>query len=320
MGRKRIHYATPDRLEKINPQNKELWRRYINGKRTLSNTTKYNYESDINQFFTFILLNYDNKYLLDFNTEEAADMIDDYVAMCTSVFENNDKRISRRLSSISSMYIYYKKKRKVKENPLELLERPKIQKGQYVIKQTFLTQKQVDEIREELKKCGNTQLELFFNLGLYTMARVNALSNIKIEQIDLEKKRIERVIEKEGYEVILLFDNRCKELIEKCLDERKKNEINNEYLFVTKYAGEWKKVEKGTMQSSWIKTIGNIINEPELHCHDLRHSGSNLRYQAGMSLEDVSKSLNHKSTQVTSDHYLQMNFDKLQEELEKFSI
>jgi len=259
--------------------------------------------------------------MFDFDTEEMADVLDDFIAMCASVFGNKEKRIARRLSTISSIYIYYKKKRKIKENPVELLERPKILKGKYEIKQTFLTKEQVYQIREGLEKLNDTQLTLFFELGLYTMARVNALSNIKIEQIDLEKKRICDVVEKEGYEVTLLFDDRCKALIEKWLEERKEKGIDSPYLFVTYYNKKWDKVSKQTMQGSgWIKKIGKIINVPELHCHDLRHSGSNLRYQAGMKLEDVSKALNHKGTQVTQDFYLQMNFDKLQEELEKFSI
>jgi integrase/recombinase XerC len=313
-------YATKERIVQINPDNIELWNKYLNGKRKLSENTKKSYESDMMSFFVFLLLNYDNKFLFDFDTDDAVDMLDDYVAMCSSVFGNKDRRLARRISSISSMYIFYKKKRRIKENPVELLERPSAKKGVYEIKQTFLTKEQVEVIRTELDKLDNTQLNLFFNLGLYTMARVNALCNIKIENIDLEKKRITDVIEKEGYNVTLLFDNRCKELIEKWLQERKDKGIESEYLFVTYYGGKWDKVEKSTLQTSWIKKIGAFINEPELHCHDLRHSGSNLRYQAGMKLEEVSKALNHKGTQVTQDHYLQMNFDKLQEELEKYSI
>lgn len=321
MGRKYVVYATPEKVKQINPKNMEIWRRYINGKRTLAESSKKNYESDINQFFVFLLLNYDNKCMFDFDAEDMADVLDDFIAMCATVFENKEKRIARRLASISSIYLYYKKKRKIKENPVDLLERPKIQKGKYEIKQTFLTKEQVEQIRKGLEEINDTQLTLFFELGLYTMARVNALSNIEIDKIDLDKKRITGVIEKEGYEVTLLFNDRCKELIEKWLEERKEKGIDNPYLFITYYKQKWDKVSKQTMQGSgWIKKIGKIINEPELHCHDLRHSGSNLRYQAGMKLEDVSKALNHKGTQVTQDHYLQMNFDKLQNELEKFSI
>lgn len=317
---KKIIYATPERIEQINPKNIDLWRKYLNGKRTLSERTREGYENDMMLFFTFILLNYDNQYLFDFDTEDAADMIEDYIAISASFFGNKDKRLSRKLSAISSMYIYYKKKRKIKENPIDLLERPKIQKGKYEIKQTFLTQEQVNLIRETLNDGNDTQLNLLFNFGLSTMARINAVNNVKISQIDLEKKRVERVIEKEGYEVTLLFDNITKSLIEKWLKEREEKGIKCEYLFISKYGQQWKKVDKSTIQTSWIKKIGAIIDEPEFHFHDLRHSGSSLLFKMGLSLEKVSRRLHHKSTQVTRDHYLQEDFDDLQEEMEKFQI
>ena len=314
--RKYVRYVTDERLSKVNKKNLDLWKRYLNGKRNLSDATREQYTYDFRQFLVYVMLNYDNQFLFDVEAEDMADILDDFVAMCTSVFENNDRRLGRRLSTISSMYLYYKKKRKIKENPLDYIERPTAVKGQYIIKQTFLTKEQVEEIREYLNKANDTQLELFFELGLYSMARVNALSSIRVEQIDLEKKRIDGVIEKEGYEVTLMFNNRCKELIERLLKEREESGIETELLFVNRNGSN----AKETMQTSWIKKIGKSIGVSELHCHDLRHSGSNLRFQSGMSLESVSKALNHKGTQVTQDHYLQMNFDKLQDEMEEFDV
>jgi len=317
--RKYTVYATTERLHQVNPLNSDLWKKYLMGKRTLSKTTKDSYESDINQFFVYILLNHDNKFIFDIPMEEMADILDDYICMCASVFENNDRRLARRLSAISSIYLYFKKKRKIKDNPVELIERPKIQKGKFDMKQTFLTKEQVEIIREKLEDYGKTQLKLFFELGLYTMARVNALANIKIEDIDLEKNRIENVIEKEGYEVVLMFNEKCKELIVKWIEERKEAGIECDLLFITITRDKKGKNAKSSMQETWIKRIGSFIDS-NLHCHDLRHSGANLLYQAGMPLERVSKALNHRGTQVTQDHYLQINHDELQEELEKFSV
>lgn len=318
---KKVVIATPEKLAKINPKNVELWRKYLNGMlNNLSEASRYNYTSDMNQFFIYILDNYDNKYLFDFDTEEAAEMIEDFIAFCTTVLGNKTRRISRRLSSISSMYIYYKKKRKIKENPIELLERPKIAKGKHEIKQTFLTKEQVELIRKKLSEMNDIQLELFFEFALSTMARINAIANTKVEQINLETRRVENVLEKEGYLVTLFFSKKCKELIEKWLQIRREHNIDCEYLFCTKTKDGWKQVSKSTFQNSWIKKIGNIINEPDLHCHDLRHSGSNLLYQNGMSLEDVSKLLNHKGTQVTQDFYLQINYNALQEKKDAIEI
>jgi integrase/recombinase XerC len=321
IGAKKVIISTPEKIAQINPKNIELWKKYLVGKNMkLSDTTKESYESDINQFLIFILNNYENKYLFDIDAETMSEIIEDYVAFCTMVLNNKTRRISRRLSSISSIYVYYKKKRKIKENPLDLIERPTVMKGKYEIKQTFLNLSQVELIRKTLNEKRDMQLELFFNVGIVTMARVNALSNIRIDQIDLENRIIERVIEKEGYEVTLFFNELVKEQIINWLKYREKNKINNDYLFITKFKGKWVKVEKSVMQKNWIKKIGKIINEPEFHMHDLRHSGSSLYYNSGMKLEEVSKLLNHRSTQVTQDFYLKIDYNKIKDIKDKYDF
>ncbi|MCY9737445.1 site-specific integrase [Paenibacillus alvei] len=314
-------YATKDKIAKINPKNKEHIRRYFVTKNmNLSDASKKSYESDFNQFLVYILENYNNIDLMDLDVEDTADMIEDYVAFCTSVLLNNERRIQRRLSSISSFYLYLKKKRKIDSNPLDLIDRPRVGKGEKPqIKQTFLTEKEVEQIRKGLKKIGDIQLELYFEMSLSTMARVNAISNIKIEQINFKDMRINDVLEKEGYIVQLFPSKRAIELAKQWIDYRKKEGIESEYLFVSKYKGVWKKTEKGTMQASWVKKIGSIIDIP-IHAHDLRHSGSNILFQKGMPLETVSKLLNHKSTAVTQDFYLQINYDKIADEKARFEI
>lgn len=325
MAKKRIVYATHEKLQKVNPKNTDLIRKYFVFKNmNLSDSSKESYQSDFNQWLVYIMENYDNQFILDIINEDVDNMVDlleDYFAFCTTVFGNNERRIQRRMSSISSVFLYLRKKRRIRENPIDFLDRPKIGKGEKPqIKQTFLTKEQVATIREKLQELGNLQLELFFEFGLSTMARANAISNVRIDQIDFEKGRVERVIEKEGYEVTLFPSKRTLELINNWIEYRNENGIENEYLFITKYNGDWKKVEKSTMQGYWIKKIGEMVNIPELHCHDLRHSGSNLLFHSGMKLEDVSKLLNHKGTQVTQDHYLQINYDKIQDAKASFEI
>lgn len=318
--RKCIKYAPQEEVDKVNPRNKELWKKYLNGKRTLKASSKDAYTSDMNQFLVFIMKNYNNDYLFDIDADDMADLIEDFLAMCQTVFDNKDRRIARRLATISSFYLYYKKKRKVKENPVELIERPKIQKGKYEIKRVFLTKEQVQAIRDGLKEINNTQLTLLFELGLFTMGRMTALNNIQLSQINLEEKVITNVIEKEGYEVEFLLNDRCVELIKRWIKEREEKGIDCEALFVTKYNGGYKQASIDTFKTNWIKKIGAIINEPELSMHDLRHSGSNLRYKDGMSLENVSKALNHRSTQVTKDFYLEEDKEQLKKEMEKYDI
>jgi len=232
------------------------------------------------------------------------DLLEDFIAFCSTFLGNNERRIQRRLSSISSFFLYLRKKRKIKENPLDYLERPTIRAGEkQQIVQNFLTEEELHEIRKQLKKQNDLQLQVYFEVSISTMARVNAISNIRIDQIDFEKEIISEVLEKEGYLVDLFPSELALSLIKELLKKRKQEKIESEYLFITRYGNRWKKVSKTTIQTSWIKKIGKIIGK-NLHAHDLRHSASSILFNKGMPLEDVQKLLNHQSPDTTLIYYV----------------
>jgi len=84
----------------------------------LSDDTKTSYMSDFNQWLVYIMEYYENKYILDIIENDIDDMVDlleDYVAFCTSVLENNERRIQRRMASISSFFLYLRRKRRLKK-------------------------------------------------------------------------------------------------------------------------------------------------------------------------------------------------------------
>ena len=86
---------------------------------------------------------------------------------------------------------------------MEFIDRPK--KDIDVNVQTFLTADQVNLMKEKLQEYVESkakyalELQLYALFSLSTMARVNAVSNIKWNQIDLEERVCNDVIEKEGY-------------------------------------------------------------------------------------------------------------------------
>lgn len=65
------------------------------------------------------------------------------------------------MSSISAFYKFLRKKKLIKESPTEFLERPK--QGQAIMKQTFLTIEQVNELRQKLEEYGDIQLQTCIN-------------------------------------------------------------------------------------------------------------------------------------------------------------
>ncbi|WP_090739289.1 tyrosine-type recombinase/integrase [Paenibacillus sp. Mc5Re-14] len=330
--RKYVRYVTKDKLAKVSDENKMHIQKYFNYKNmNLSDSSKTSYESDFNQWLVFIndkfgkgsLMTEDILIMLkdEDGIEDMVDLIEDYVAFCVTVLGNNERRIQRRLSSISSFFLYLLKKRKIKSNPLDYIERPSVRAGEKPqITQTYLSESQLDQIRKHFSKNDDLQLQLYFELSLSTMLRVNAVCNIKVDQIDFETGMISGIKEKEGYIVDGYCSDETMKLIRKWLDYRKENEIESEYLFITKYGGEWKQASKNLMQTYWTKKIGQIIDVPELHPHDFRHSGSSLLFNKGMSLEDVQELLNHRSPDTTLKHYIKRDMKKLQDAKKKFEL
>lgn len=331
MARKYIRYVTDEKYKFVSEENKQIIKKYFNFKNmNLSESTKKSYSNDFKQWLYFIYEQHKQGViseesiikLLNSNDgiEEMVDLLEDFVAFCSAFLGNNERRIQRRLSSISSFFLYLRKKRKIKENPLDFLERPSVRAGEkQQIIQNFLTENEIITIRKELTKKGNLQLQVYFEVSISTMARVNAISNIKIDQIDFKKGIITEVLEKEGYLVDLFPSELALSLIKELINKRKKEKIESEYLFTTRYNNQWKKVSNTTIQTSWIKKIGKTIGK-NLHSHDLRHSASSILFNKGMPLEDVQKLLNHQSPDTTLKYYVRQDVKKLQEQKKNFEI
>lgn len=277
----------------------------------LSAKTIYGYRTDLIAWFSYIYVFQDNKPVNEIDEDDLTEYF--YYRKSEG---NNTRRLKRIMSSISAFYLWMKKKRTIKENPMEFIDRPR--KDNDVVTQTFLTQDQIDLIVDTLEKDREKNLRLltYFAMGLSTMARVNALSSIKWNQIDYDTMTVIGVVEKEGYIVDLDFDEYCKELL---LEMQSKNPSDNEFVFGTRHKGVYKSPDSVTC-NQWCKKIGAIIGVSEFHNHDLRHSGASLMKSNGADLEDVSRLLNHKSTDVTLKHYIKEDSAKLKEAKAKFGV
>lgn len=232
--------------------------------------------------------------------------------------------MKRRMSSISAFYKYLRKKRIITENPMEFIDRPKNDTD--IIVQTYLTLEQVELMRNKLKECINKneregkRLQLYALFSLSTMARVNAVANLRWDQIDFENRVCNNVLEKEGRYVTLYFSKEVKELL---LAEKKYQDENNisngGYVFYSNYNNKVEPVTNGTL-NGWCKKIGEMIGVPTLHPHDFRHSAATLLKNNGMSLEDVSFLLNHLSTDVTKKFYIKNDDTKISRMKDEFEI
>ena len=312
---KRIVLHNEEKLKQINPETQKLMQKYKidMSLRDLSPKSIYSYEKDLNQWFIYILDHQFNQSV----TELSDDDITEFLYFCKQE-GNNVERMKRRMAAISAFYKFLRKKKLIKENPTEFMDRPK--KGMPVTVQTYLTPEQVDLMRTKLTEYGDLQLKTYAMFSLSTMARVNAIANLKWEQIDFEARECRDVLEKEGYIVELSFSNEVKELLLALKKEREDKGINDYgWVFYSRYNNETKPISNGTLLE-WCKKIGNMIGVPTLHCHDFRHSGATLLKNMGMSLEDISELLHHSGTDVTSKFYIKKDTSKIKALKDKFDF
>lgn len=287
---KRVVLHDPEKLKQINEETQMLLKKYKvdMSLRDLSEKTIYQYEKDLQQWFIYILDNQFNQSVKDLTDDD----ITEFLYFCKQQ-GNNTERMKRRMAAISAFYKFLRKKKLIVENPCEFLDRPK--KGLPIVAQTFLTKEQVQLMKDKLTEYGDLQLKTYALFSLSTMARVNAVANVRWEQIDFDNRIVKDVLEKEGKIVDLFFSNEVKELLLQLKAEREEKDINDYgWVFYSGHNKEDKSISTGTL-NDWCKKIGKMIGVETMHPHDYRHSAATLAKSAGMALEDVSALLNHLS-------------------------
>lgn len=310
---KNIKLYDSDAIKNINPETLNLYKKYEIDMsiRDLSENSIKQYKSDLFQWFIYMYNNQFNLSVLEATDED----LEEYFYWRKQQ-GNNVNRIRRIMSSISAFYRFLRKKKLITESPTEFLDRPK--QGLPIIKQTFLTREQVNELRNKLKEYGDIQLFTYIMFGLSTMARVNAMAHLRWEQIDIDDRVCSDVLEKERRIVDLYFSEEVAGLLKELKAYREKNNINDfGWVFISPYVNEESCIGNSTL-NQWCKKAGSMIGIPTLHNHDLRHSGSNILKDMGMDLQDISKLLNHLSTETTVKHYLTVDKKKVKENKDKF--
>lgn len=303
---KRINLYDEEKAKQINPETLKLFQKYQIDMsiRDLSKNTILQYNSDLMQWFIYMYNNQFNLSVLEAKDED----LEEYYYWRKQQ-GNNVNRQKRVMASISAFYKFLRKKKLIVESPVEFIERPKA--GQPITVQTYLTKEQVQLMREKLQEYGDIQLQAYAFVSLTTMARVNAIANLRWEQIDWDERIFSDVLEKEGKIVELSFSEETKEYLETLVKYRENKEINDYgWVFISPYVTEDKPINNGTL-NDWCKIIGEFIGEPTLHPHDFRHSYATLLKNEGVSLEDVSTMLNHAGTDVTKKFYIKTDTSKV---------
>jgi site-specific recombinase XerD len=175
--------TSPELIKQINPENKKLVARFLKEKNTrTSDLTIINYESDLNIFMVWNLLNNDNKLFTDMRKLEFAD----FFSFTIEEMKWGSARFSRVKSALSSFSNFIEKfyddiyptYRNIVLKAVESMPKNPARE------KTVLSETQVDELLSFLKTNSRKQESCFLALGLATGARISELLKFTIDIID----------------------------------------------------------------------------------------------------------------------------------------
>ena len=298
-------------LRKFKKENSEIYLEYLEScKANNWDTWNTTYKTYINNFKLFLIWledTYKNKVLLGKDTlKDMPSIIEKYRNYCRS--KGNSKRtLMNKVTAISSFYSWCVRRNKIKFHPFtDKLDKLKFTDKDKIRKSYFLNAEQILTVRLVMKfqnKKYDIQDQILWELFLDSACRISAIQNLKIEQLRLDEGFFEEVKEKEGYIVNVFFFDKCKELLQEWINTRIEKGIDSEWVFITKYGNEYRKMSQGAIRQR-VKKMGFILDILDLYPHTLRKTSINLINNLG-GLGLASSYANHVSSTVTSKHYIQ---------------
>lgn len=283
--------------EQINPENQKIIKRFIKEKNTrCSDATIKNYKSDLNIFFTWNLLENDNKFFVDIKKLELAD----FFSYSVDDLGWGSARFSRMRSCLSSLSEFlekfyddvYPNFRNIVLKSIELM--PKVARR----KKTILSETQVNNLLEYLKQINKPQEQALLSLAICSGARKSELLRFDIDLIDENNTAFDGLfietseqIKTKGFSKAgkPLYKYIIKDLFmpyyNNWLIERKKimeaNGVEEHNKLFIKSDGSPAKI---STLDSWIDKWSKYLNE-DIYLHALRHYTCTYLSRLGLESE-----------------------------------
>lgn len=280
----------------------EKFLKYIKEEKNYSDLTIESYKNDLEEFLVCI----NAKDLSKVNRL-------DIKIFLKELFDKNDSAntVSRKISTLKSFYKYMKIIGNIDSNPMSSIKYPKKEKPL----PKFVQYNELEEMLDISKKGplglrNNLIIELMYNTGV----RVSELVNIKLNDIDMDSKRI-KILGKGSYERYAFFGEYAYNIIKKYINSLRLTLLNGKtsnFLILNKDGNQ-------ITTRGISKIIDNIIKETSVKIkvspHTLRHTFATHLLDNGCDLRSVQEMLGHKNinstevyTHVTSERLKNVYF------------
>ena len=202
-----------------------------------------------------------------------------------------------RWSSINAFFKFLKSNDYMAVNPMEKTKRPKIKTEHKV---TYLDSDEItavlDKIRSEASAKRASRDLCIVSLALSTGLRVSAITQIDVDDIDIENNTIS-VIEKGEKIREIRFGNNLRQLIIDCINDRQKcfSRVETNALFVSQWGT---RMTPQAVRDLVSKYTGNIQGK-HITPHKLRASAATNLAANGTSIQAIASILGHENIQTT---------------------
>lgn len=279
---------------------------YLQFEKRYSKHTIVAYQTDLEQFFQYLVNQFDNPAL----DQIAAMFIRSWLA---SVKENeiSAKSINRKISTLKSFFKYQLKTGLIKSSPMGVIISPKTKKRLPV----FVSEKDVHTLFEHVEFPdsweGRTQrlvLLLFYQTGM----RLSELIQLKETQIDASLKQV-KVLGKGNKERIIPIDAALVKELESHQLDRPTKSATIKTVFTT---AKGKPLQPRAVYAFVKKYLGQVTTVQKKSPHILRHSFATHLMNNGADLNAVKELLGHSSLAATQV-YTHNTIEKLKEVFNK---
>lgn len=282
-----------------NPELKRYALEYLYTEYNTSKNTRNSYLYDLKE-----LALYYNKNISYLSKEE----IQEYL---------RQKKISARskahyITVFKSFYNFLVKENIIKENPMETIKMPKLEKKL----PEYLSVEEVEKIlniktNTAYEKRNKAMLEMLYATGM----RISELINLTMSNIYLEENLV-KVMGKGSKERIIPFNDYAKEYLTHYLEYARPELLGiktSEYVFISSR-------HSNISRQAFFKTLKNICKEngiqKDVSPHTLRHSFATHMLHNGADLRIVQELLGHSDI-ATTQIYTHLTNELLEHEYEK---
>lgn len=190
---------------------------------------------------------------------------------------------------LRTLYAFAYKKEIVTRNiaiTMDFMKMPKVERD-------YLTEEEVEKI---IKAIDNDLIQLIATFLFNTGLRISECLNLKLEDVDFEKRTILVVQGKGRKDRIVPLNDDLHHLLENYVTHWREGHKSN-YFFSTKKTGSISYSHVNTTIRKSARKIG--INK-KVTCHVLRHSFASALVRNNVNLVHIQKLLGHESLAVTS--------------------